>query len=236
MRGVLVELLQPSARSAMAMMMSAHQRAFASSRRAAAAAAPLPVVSAQPQLQPHLQHSSSSSSSRREQLQLRRITCLSTSSDGAVATASNGVAAPLPAAQPTLGVSSAQTLTGPVILGQAAARVYSSSIQGNQDLLQQLLRPPAAYAQGHDILDSIVKVFTVHSRPNNFMPWQVRASGHVPDGIQISSRVRASARQRAPARQPTCRTTPSASPRELASWCTTGSSSPTRTASPTPRT
>ncbi|GFH06045.1 trypsin family [Haematococcus lacustris] len=39
-------------------------------------------------------------------------------------------------------------------------------------LLQQLRQNPASFAQGHEILDSIVKVFTVHSRPNHFLPWQ----------------------------------------------------------------
>jgi len=51
-------------------------------------------------------------------------------------------------------------------------RRYSQHIKGDYNLLQQLSQPPEAYAEGPAILDSIVKVYTVHSKPNHFLPWQ----------------------------------------------------------------
>ncbi|KAL6765377.1 trypsin family [Haematococcus lacustris] len=75
--------------------------------------------------------------------------------------------------QPSLPNSTQASHSPSPSLGQAAPRrVFSSHIQGDTKLLQQLRQNPASFAQGHEILDSIVKVFTVHSRPNHFLPWQ----------------------------------------------------------------
>jgi len=52
----------------------------------------------------------------------------------------------------------------------------SHTIKGNRDLLSQLSTSPASFATGaQEVLDSIVKVYTVHSRPNYFLPWQNHA-------------------------------------------------------------
>lgn len=45
-------------------------------------------------------------------------------------------------------------------------------VKGDTTLLNTLLTPPGTYAHGQSVLDSIVKVYTVHSRPNHFLPWQ----------------------------------------------------------------
>ncbi|GAX81160.1 hypothetical protein CEUSTIGMA_g8593.t1 [Chlamydomonas eustigma] len=52
------------------------------------------------------------------------------------------------------------------------SRQYSSHIKGDRTLLEMLKHQPSKFAQGPAILDSIIKVFTVHSKPNHFLPWQ----------------------------------------------------------------
>lgn len=51
-------------------------------------------------------------------------------------------------------------------------RQLSSHIKMDASLLNQLRDKPKSFAQGAAILDSIIKVYTVHSKPNNFLPWQ----------------------------------------------------------------
>ncbi|MEW5297330.1 MAG: hypothetical protein WDW36_000546 [Sanguina aurantia] len=65
------------------------------------------------------------------------------------------------------------TISGPParLLGSNIARSYSQHVKGNLDILRQLLVPPQVYAKDNS-LDSIIKIFTVHSRPNHFLPWQ----------------------------------------------------------------
>lgn len=78
----------------------------------------------------------------------------------------------------TSGSNKMDSISGRISHGSGAptltlSRSLSSHIKGDVNLLKQLLEAPAAYAQGPEILDSIVKVYTVHSRPNYFLPWQV---------------------------------------------------------------
>ena len=61
---------------------------------------------------------------------------------------------------------------GASLPSRCTSRKYSSHIIANFDVLQQLKDKPPSFAKGGDILDSIVKVYTVHSRPNHFLPWQ----------------------------------------------------------------
>jgi S1-C subfamily serine protease len=42
----------------------------------------------------------------------------------------------------------------------------------SSDDIRTIASEPERYAKGAEILDSIVKVYTVHSRPNYFLPWQ----------------------------------------------------------------
>lgn len=46
------------------------------------------------------------------------------------------------------------------------------SLDVQRKLQEELGNEPAEFASGSAVLDSIVKVFTVHSRPNYFLPWQ----------------------------------------------------------------
>ncbi|KAG2493576.1 hypothetical protein HYH03_008095 [Edaphochlamys debaryana] len=52
-------------------------------------------------------------------------------------------------------------------------RAYSQHIKADKALLASLVEPPAQYARGMgSVLDSIIKIYTVHSRPNYTLPWQ----------------------------------------------------------------
>lgn len=56
------------------------------------------------------------------------------------------------------------------------SRSYSQHIKSDGELLAALAEAPLAYAEGMgSVLDSIIKIYTVHSRPNYTLPWQVGA-------------------------------------------------------------
>ncbi|PNW88079.1 hypothetical protein CHLRE_01g013300v5 [Chlamydomonas reinhardtii] len=53
------------------------------------------------------------------------------------------------------------------------SRSYSQHIKSDGELLAALAEAPLAYAEGMgSVLDSIIKIYTVHSRPNYTLPWQ----------------------------------------------------------------
>eukprot|EP00798_Chlamydomonas_sp_ICE-L_P019920 gene19920-26624_t len=56
-------------------------------------------------------------------------------------------------------------------------RDFSSHIKGNYDLLQALKEEPKHFADGDVLLDSIIKIYTVSSKPNHFLPWQNHPKG-----------------------------------------------------------
>eukprot|EP00197_Chlamydomonas_leiostraca_P015336 CAMPEP_0202861036 /NCGR_PEP_ID=MMETSP1391-20130828/2572_1 /ASSEMBLY_ACC=CAM_ASM_000867 /TAXON_ID=1034604 /ORGANISM="Chlamydomonas leiostraca, Strain SAG 11-49" /LENGTH=647 /DNA_ID=CAMNT_0049540355 /DNA_START=61 /DNA_END=2004 /DNA_ORIENTATION=- len=119
----------------------------------------------------HQQHSSTMCSRP-----MGSVLCFSTSAGSMDRQESAGSSAPAPGGQWTAAAAAAHP-SAPAVEGQApplgaAARVYSSHIVGDHEVLRQLEQPPAQCASGPEILDSIVKVFTVHSRPNHFLPWQ----------------------------------------------------------------
>lgn len=95
------------------------------------------------------------------------VSCYSTS------TSRVGEASPSSPAAHTSKPTAAASATAPRQAVGAAARVYSSHIVGDREILSQLKQVPEKCAAGPEIMDSIVKVFTVHSRPNHFLPWQV---------------------------------------------------------------
>jgi S1-C subfamily serine protease len=77
----------------------------------------------------------------------------------------------------------ATAATPPVAAAAAAAsaaaatfiptRSYSQHIKSDRALLAALHHPPQQYAHGMaSMLDSIIKIYTVHSRPNYTLPWQ----------------------------------------------------------------
>ncbi|KXZ41883.1 hypothetical protein GPECTOR_252g630 [Gonium pectorale] len=69
--------------------------------------------------------------------------------------------------------AAAPSTTAAALRPFAPARSYSSHIKSDAALLAALADGPAAYARGMgSVLDSIIKIYTVHSRPNYTLPWQ----------------------------------------------------------------
>ncbi len=80
--------------------------------------------------------------------------------------------APGPSQGPS--VTSAAVVTAPPRPGTfTPTRSYSQHIKSDKALLAALNQPPRTYAHGmQSVLDSIIKIYTVHSRPNYTLPWQ----------------------------------------------------------------
>ncbi|GLI61623.1 hypothetical protein VaNZ11_004041 [Volvox africanus] len=69
--------------------------------------------------------------------------------------------------------SAAATAVAPVAAAFTPTRSYSQHIKSDRALLATLKDAPQQYARGMgSVLDSIIKIYTVHSRPNYTLPWQ----------------------------------------------------------------
>ncbi|GIM10261.1 hypothetical protein Vretimale_14052 [Volvox reticuliferus] len=69
--------------------------------------------------------------------------------------------------------TAAATAVAPVAAAFTPTRSYSHHIKSDRALLATLQEAPLQYARGMgSVLDSIIKIYTVHSRPNYTLPWQ----------------------------------------------------------------
>ncbi|KAG2444359.1 hypothetical protein HXX76_001115 [Chlamydomonas incerta] len=103
------------------------------------------------------------------------------SGPGSAAAAAGGPAGDDDGAEPVAHMSAAATATAAAATMPAPrhtgvfqpSRSYSQHIKSDGELLAALSEAPLAYAEGMgSVLDSIIKIYTVHSRPNYTLPWQ----------------------------------------------------------------